>query len=62
MQRSHQDCKLTTIDDLQSYFCLHMQVAEELVEWDYDMLLTEIASELNAEKLELQRHTIGNTA
>lgn len=62
MLRSYLDGKLITADHLQSCFCLLMQVAEELVEWDYDMMLTEISSELNAEKLELQPHEIANAA
>lgn len=28
------------------------------MEWDYEVILTEIASELNAEKLEFQQHQI----
>ena len=35
-----------------------LQVAEELVEWDHEFLLTELASELNAEKAELHLHDI----
>ena len=35
-----------------------LQVTEDSMEWDYDLLLAEIASELNAEKAELQRQDV----
>ena len=38
----------------------NVQVAEEQVPWDYEALLTEIASELNAEKQPLYGLRIDN--
>lgn len=39
-----------------------MQAVEELVEWDYEILLMEISSETNAEKLEIQPQGIVSAA
>ena len=45
-----------------SHDAAQMQAVEELVEWDYEILLMEISSETNAEKLEIQPQGIVSAA
>ena len=45
-----------------SHDAAQMQAVEELVEWDYEILLMEISSEMNADKLEIQPQGIVSAA